>query len=460
MKTKNLFTLAALFSATFAFSEETAQSSLSQADVDEQNRLSDPETVVSAADQVEEWKEDALRQLKVGEGVTPDGKYVIFASANVSIPNTDPQFGDALANAFDVAMQNGQERILMDRFGRMVTEKVRETFRDTSTNAKEIPLEAPTPAGSADELTDKALRILDKSLSLSEAKLDKELEEYGVPKAEYEAAPVEKKKTLLKNAMLKHTLKTASGDIAGVFPVQTTIKMDQKGNAKVGVILMMSPKSVQVANDIRLQRKSLISGKGRDLKETFVPKSPNQWMGQLGTRLAYDQDGRPAIVSYGIGAYVPDGDDDYINEELKEEARKQAMDNADAQIAEVVAGRMSAQSSSLQGEMVEKFVTREMKLDSSTFEKTSKEIVKQSQSFAKLQAKMDMRGLVTLGSKFVKLPSGQEVCYVVRAWTYAGFDAVKTMNCSASGKGGSVSEKKTGVSAEMDGFLVNDVDDF
>ena len=136
------------------------------------------------------------------------------------------------------------------------------------------------------------------------------------------------------------------------------------------------------------------------------------------------------------------------------------MDNADAQIAEVVAGRMSAQSSSLQGEMVEKFVTREMKLDSSTFEKTSKEIVKQSQSFAKLQAKMDMRGLVTLGSKFVKLPSGQEVCYVVRAWTYAGFDAVKTMNCSASGKGGSVSEKKTGVSAEMDGFLVNDVDDF
>ena len=86
MKTKNLFTLAALFSATFAFSEEAAQSSLSQADVDEQNRLSDPEAVVSASDQVEEWKEDALRQLKGGEGVTPDGKYVIFASANVSIP--------------------------------------------------------------------------------------------------------------------------------------------------------------------------------------------------------------------------------------------------------------------------------------------------------------------------------------------------------------------------------------
>ncbi|MGN0844005.1 MAG: DUF6844 domain-containing protein [Kiritimatiellia bacterium] len=460
MKTKQYLAIAAVFSAAFVFSEEAAPANLSQADVDEQNNLSDPEAVISAADLVEDWKEEAFRQLKVEEGVTPDGKYVVFASAPVALPNTDPQFGDSLASAFDVAMLEGQQRMLMDRFGRLLTEKTRETFRDSSTNAKEIPLETPTPAGSADALTDKALRILDKSLSLSEAKLDKELEEYGVPKAEYQAAPVEKKKTLVKNAMIKSTLKTASGEIAGLFPVQTTVKMDKKGNAKVGVILIMSPKSVQVANDIRLQRKSLISGKGAELNAKFVPKSPKQWMGQLGTRLAYDRDGRPAIISYGIGAYVPDGDDDYVNSELKEEARKQAMDNADAQIAEVVAGRMSAQSSRLQGETVERFITREMTPDSSTFEKTAKEMVKQSQSFAKSQAKMDMKGLVTLGSKFVKLPSGQELCYVVRAWTYAGFDAVNAFNRPSTGNRGSVQEKKAGVSADMDGFLVNDIDDF
>ena len=460
MKTKFVITFAAVLATAFAFAEDPAPANLSQADVDEQNRLSDPEAVVSASDLVEDWKEAALRQLKVEEGVTPDGKYVIFGSANVALPNTDPQFGDALASAFDVAMLEAQQRMLMDRFGRIVTEKTRETFRDNSTNAKEIPLDAPTPAGDSSDVADKALRVLDKSLSLSEAKLDKALEEYGVPRAEYQTAPIEKKKTLFKNAMLKETLKTASGEIAGVFPVQTTVKMDKKGNAKIGVILIMSPKSVQVAKDISLQRKSLVSGKGADLHEKFVPKTPERWVGQLGTRLAYDADGRPAIISYGMGSYVPDGDDDYINDELKEEARKQAMDNADAQIAEVVAGRMSAQSSRLQGESVEKSVTREMTLDSSTFEKTAKEVIKQSQSFAKSQAKMEMKGLTTLGSKFVKLPSGQQMCYVIRAWTYTGLDAVKSLDRAMSSPGGVDPAKRAGVAGELDGFLVNDVDDF
>ena len=460
MKTKNLFTLAALFSATFAFSEEAAQSSLSQADVDEQNWLSDPEAVDSASNSVEKWKKEALGQLKVEEGITPDGKYVIFAFAGVALPNTDPQFGDALASAFDVAMLNGQQQMLMARFGRLLTDKTFEMFQDTSTNAKEIPHEIPAPAGSADGLTDKALRVLDKSLSLSEAKLDKALEEYGVPKAEYETAPIEKKKTLFKSALVENILKTAFGEIAGVFPVQTTVKMDQKGSATVGVILIMSPKSVQVANDIRLQRKSLIAGKGANLREKFIPKSLNQWVGQLGTRLAYDQDGRPAIISYGIGSYVPDSDNNYINAELKKAARNQAMDNADAQIAEVIAGRISAQTSLLQGNMVEDFVTREMKLDSSTFKKSSTEVLEQSQSFAKSQARMDMKGLVTLGSKYVRLPSGQELCFVVRAWTYAGLDAVNSMNRPVAKNRGAVPEKGSGTSAEMDGFLVNDIDDF
>lgn len=462
MKTKNAITVVAVLSAAFVFSEDPApaQENISQSDVEEQNRLSDPEAVRSASEMVEDWKQEVLSQLGVAEGVTPDGKYVVFASANVAVKDTDPQYGDALASAFDVAMLEAQQRMLMDRFGRIVTEKTRETFRDQSTNAKEIPVESPAPAAGEDGTAEKALRVLDKSLSLSEAKLDKALEEYGVPREEYQTAPVEKKKTLFKNAMLKETLKTASGEIAGVFPVQTTVKKDKKGNSKIGVVLVMSPKSVQVATDIRLQRKSLISGKGADLHTKMVPKTPDKWIGQLGTRLVYDQDGSPAIVSYGMGAYVPDGDDDYINDELKEEARKQAMDNADAQIAEVVAGRMSAQSSRLQGENVEKTVSREMKLDSSTFEKTAKEIIKQSSSFAKSQAKMEMKGLTTLGSKFVKLPSGQEMCYVIRVWTYKGLDAVTGLNRAAANPGAVEREKGSGVAGEHDGFLVNDMDDF
>lgn len=446
--------------ATLTFAQEAnpAASAISQSDVEEQNNMSDPEAVKSSTDMVEEWRDEALAQLHVEEGVTPDGKYVVFASANVALKDTDPQFGDALASAFDSAMLEAQQKMLMDRFGRIATEKVRETFRDQSTNAKEILVELPT---TGDGTFDTVQRVIDKTLTLSEAKLDKELAEYGVPREECATAPIEKKKTLFKNALMKETIKTASGEIAGLFPVQTTVKKDAKGNTKVGVILIMSPKSVQVATDIRLQRRSLVTGRGADLKAKMTPKSNDKWIGQLGTRLVYDPEGRPAIVSYGMGAYVPDGDDDYINDELKEEARKQAMDNADTQIAEVVAGRMSAQSAREQGEAVEKFVTREMKPDSSTFEKTVKEVVKQSSSFAKSQAKMEMKGLTTIGSKFVKLPSGQTMCYVIRCWSYSGFDAANSLNgVKPSPTSAAQPKQGGGKPADQDGFLVNDVDDF
>ena len=71
MKTKFVITFAAVLATAFAFAEDPAPANLSQADVDEQNRLSDPEAVVSASDLVEDWKEAALRQLKVEEGVMP-----------------------------------------------------------------------------------------------------------------------------------------------------------------------------------------------------------------------------------------------------------------------------------------------------------------------------------------------------------------------------------------------------
>ena len=448
-------TFAVATSLLFAQDAATAQTAISQADVEEQNNLSDPEAVVSATEMVEEWKEAALAQLKVDEGITSDGKYVVFAAANVALKDTDPQYGDALASAFDWAMNEAQSKMLMDRFGRIATQKVQEAFRDQSTNAREIPVELPT---SGDSTFDKAARVIDKTLSLSEAKLDKALEEYGVSREEYASVPVEKKKTLFKNALLKETIKSAAGEIGGLFPVQTTVKKDAKGNTKVGVILIMSPKSTQIAMDIRLQRRSLVKGKGANLKAKMTPKSNEKWIGQLGTRLVYDQDGTPAIVSYGMGAFVPDGDEDYINDELKEEARKQAMDNADAQIAEVVAGRMSTQSSRMQGESVEKLATREMKFDAPTYEKTVKEIVKQSRSFAKSQAKMEMKGLTTLGSKFIKLPSGQTMCYVIRCWSYTGLDAANGLN--GIKPPASSSESQHGSASDNDGFQVNDIEDF
>ena len=443
-----------------AIAQDAQEGAVSQAEVTEQNRLSEPTVVVSATDLIEEWRKKALEQLNLKEGVTSDGKYIVFASANVSVKDTDPHYGAALVNAFDTAMLDAQQEILMVRFGREVVSQIRETFRDQSTDNREIPLDSPSAPGK--NMGEKALRILDKTLRVTEAKLDKALDKYGVPRDEYVTLPPEKKKILFKNALLKETLKNASGEIAGIFPVQTTVRKDAKGNTKVGMIVIMSHKSVQVATDIRLQRHSLIRGKGIDLHERMIPQNAEQWIGQLGTRLVYALDGTPVIVSYGMGSFVPDGDDDYINEELRKEASKQAIDNADSQIATVVAGYMSAEEQRMQGENIERAVTRQMTVNASTIEKITKNIIHQSKSFAKAKASISLKGISTLSSpKFIKLPSGQQMCCVIRYWSYAGLDAANNLNRPPKPRPqGNGNVKGTGKAYKADGFKVNDIDDF
>ena len=55
------------------------------------------------------------------------------------------------------------------------------------------------------------------------------------------------------------------------------------------------------------------------------------------------------------------------------------------------------------------------------------------------------------------------MCYVIRYWTFTGFDAVNNLNRAASNPRVSApvgSEKGTGTSREADGFMVNEIDDF
>lgn len=461
MNSKRFFTALVVlinFFVVAAFAQE-AQVAVEQKDVDEQNKLSAPVEDVGSSDMIDEWKDRVMQELGISELGKNDGKFFSFGYGSVSLKDTDPQYGDALVNAFDIAMMEAQQEMLMARFGRNLVEKARQIYRDNSTNAKDIPLELNESNSALSG--NKAIRILSKALSVAEGKLDQELQELGVDESEYKALPVEKKKTIFMNAFIKNNIKRASGEIAGLFPIQTAIKKDKGGNACVGVFCVLSDKTVQVAKDISLQRNSLIKGRGMDIGKTMVPTKPEDWIGQIGTRLVYDQDGTPAIVSYGFGSFKPDGDDDYINNELRKDAKSDAVDNADAQIAEVVNGKMSAETSKQQGETIEKSVSRQMVIDSATLESTVKTIIKTTQSQAKSAASMDLKGITTLATKTIKLPTGQTMCFAVRVWKYSTLNAINQLNRPRGASAGAYgSDKGSGQAGSYEGFKVNDLDDF
>ncbi len=423
---KSSFALLAAFAvATISAVAEEPSATEKPNEAEEQVALSDPNVIESSIDSVNEWEESVRKAFNLTDWGEHDGKIFAFASQTTAFPATDPQFGNALSAAFELAMLQIQEEVTMIRFGRQTIDKAREFYHNDSSMAHDIPVDAPVPAEAT--YSDKAFAILDKSLDVAGARLDKELRELGVEPKTIENATPKQKKILFKEAFTKEIAKNAAGDIAGIFPIQSTVVIDKDGNATVGVVAVFSPKTVQIARDVAAQRRSLVTGKGRALSG-MVPKTMGEKLGNLGTRLVYDENGEPAIVSYAVAAYIPDGDDAFINASRKTEARKKAIDLADAQIAESVSGQMSVRNARETGQSVEKFVEREMKADSLSTERLVKEMVETVHQYSKSRAQMKMQGISTLISTFFKIPSGQQFYAVARVWKFSTLKAVDAIN--------------------------------
>ncbi len=431
------------------------ENSISQNDINELNSMSDPKSVQTASDNMDDWFDSVLDQFNIETIGENNGKFVVKASQSVSLKPTDPQYGDALVNAFDKAMMRLQEEYLMIRCGNEIVKKSRLSNSDRSTHAKEIPL----PPVDNPEYLGKVLKIFEKNLDVTEKKLDQQLIELGVDPNELSRLPQTKKKDIFRDKFIKETIRSASGSIAGLFPIQTNVIIDSAGRTVVGVVAIASHKTIQIAKDITLQRKSLIQGEGRDIK-SLLPQTNEEYIGTLGVRLAYDQDGIPAIISYGIASYRPDTGDDYINDELKAEAKDAAVSSADAQIAEIINGRMNAKNERKSGEEIRKYVEREMRPDSDTVEKTIKNIIKMTNKNAKTSAQAKLQGISTIKTWRHTTKTGQKFVGAVRVWKYSTLRAVNSFNNPSATKKQSANKKQQFQTYQKSSKPVNTMNDF
>lgn len=418
---KSLFLAGLLLGSVNLFAEENINSN----DIEQQNKMSDPKTIkmIDASDDIEDWAQSVLDNFGIDSFGETNGKFIIFAQQSVSLKPSDPQFGDALINAFDKAMMNLQEKYIMIRFGSATTEKLKTFFSDSSTNAKNIELPKQDPL-----FFNKVMMLIDKNLDLASKKLDKELIDLGANPETLKSMPETVKKDFFKDKFIKNTIKKASGSIAGLIPLQTKLVIDKSGKAVIGLVGIASDKTIQIAKDISLQRKSNIIGKGKEIKR-LLPETPAEFVATMGTRLTYDLDGSPAIISYGLGSYVANSGDDYINDELKEEAKQSAIANADAQIAELINGSMNAKSERKRGEEINKYIERENIPNSDTVEKTVKNMINITNRYSKSAASAKLQGISTIKTWRYTLPDSKiKMVGAVRVWKYSTLQAVKNFN--------------------------------
>ncbi|WP_331775035.1 DUF6844 domain-containing protein [Sulfurospirillum sp. 1612] len=430
-------------------------SSVTKQDVQELNKLSDPKSVQSASDTIDDWAHSAIKKFGINEFGEHNGKFFFFASQSVSLMPSDPQFGDALVNAYDKALMKLQNEYIMARSGKVIIHKIKELHQDNSTNANDIELPAPSTKG----FLGKVLKIFDKTLDVTNKKLDSELIKLGTSPQELAQMTPSMKKNTYKDEFLKNIIHTASEQIAGLFPIQTSLAKDANGQYVVGIIAVASQKTIQIAKDISLQRSTLIKGKGKKV-EDLLPAEPKDYISTFGVRLSYDLDGTPMIISYGVGSYTPNSGDSYINDQLKSEAKDNAISNADGQIAEIVNGYMNAQESRKNGEEIKKYVQRKMKPNSDTIEKTIKNIVKITNNRAKSHASMSLKGISTVKTWRYTTDKGVKFVGAVRVWKYESLSAVNNFNNEKYKSAKSKTKKPTYKKSLSVSKPVNDVNDF
>lgn len=425
-----------------------ASAEISQADIEEQNALSDSSTKDITPKSLNDFFDEFAEEHNIAYGEDNTGKVFFSGRATVALPATDPSFAKALNLAFDNAMLNMQAEFVRNAFGRQSTELKQKLFSDDSTNAREfekLPAEG------------KFTQLLDKITTLTGAKLDSALQELGV---DTQGLTEERKKVLFADSLVQKISTSAFGNMQGLVPVQTSMTQVSADNYEVGVIAVMSSKTRQVANDMRQKRNSLITGKGRAIKD-ILPTSNEGYISEHGIRMVYNEAGAPVIISYGQWSYQPDSDA-YMNNRKKEVASDQATARADSAVSAFINSSIQFKRSSESSAEIERSITETVNgSDTSLSEKTAKEIIDITNKEMTSHSEMNLRGLRTVKRWDAKDANGVDYVGVVRMYSYANVENTNQMVAPVSSQTSKAqATPKASQSVTRKSRVVNDMDDF
>ncbi|XMD93814.1 hypothetical protein UPTC5044_0173 [Campylobacter lari] len=404
---KKRFAIGSLLVASFLYAQATPQVEITQEDIKIQNEMSDASTKDVTLKSLDDFFEEFADNFGIKYGITKDGKTFYTGRSVVALSDSDPQFAQALQNVYQKAMLNLQSDFIKDAFGRIAISKIQNYEADNSANAKEFE---ELPKGSV------VGQIFDKLAQLSGAKLDKALKDLGI---NVEGLTEERKKTLLKEEFLNKTITSAVGSMSGLIPVQTIVTQ-RRGQYDIGVIAVVSKKTRQLAKDMSLERKSNITGKGKNISE-YLPKEEKGFLNEYGIRLVYDEKGSPVILSYGNWGYIADANNAKKTNILEDRAKDTAATMADAAIVEFINTNLSLKDEKTTGESYEEIIKQSLNINDNTTQEQIQDftnIIEKINTKVKANSSGKIKGIRTLKKWSYKSENGIEHMGVVRFYSY------------------------------------------
>ena len=171
-------------------------------------------------------------------------------------------------------------------------------------------------------------RIVLKTAVLAEQTLDQKLAETGMSEDEIRklTTPVQKR-TALAESISRKTLTEAVGSAAGLVPFKTFEGWDDEENSAIGVVAVYSERMRHIANQVA--RGAAIRPDPDRASESITDQiatfADDELPNEFGVRVKWDEQGYPAIVSFGQWGWSPAG----LSKRKRAQRRKFAMKQAE-----------------------------------------------------------------------------------------------------------------------------------
>lgn len=268
---------------------------------------------------IEEWYEGPT-----GRGFQERGDLnVVHGTARAALNTNNRRWPKARALAFQDAFIQAMGEYVKSVRQRVSVKLARDYFAEDVPETELRYQEGEAPHSYVE-------RVVRKTAALSEHILDQKLAESGMDRDEFQSLTPTQKRTTLSERISRDVLTEAVGSAAGLVPVKSFESVDTEGNSAVGVVAVYSEAMRQIANQIskgevirpdphraRSSIESQIFDYGKD-------ELPNEF----GVRIQWDEQGYPAIVSFGQWGWSPSNLSKRKRSQRRKFAKEQAGDDA------------------------------------------------------------------------------------------------------------------------------------
>ena len=365
---------------------------------------------------IEEWMDGPGQALKQRDDLN-----VVQGTSLVVLRTDDERWAKARSLAFQNAYIQAMGKYVASIRQRTSVELIRNYFAEDIPESELRYQEGDAPGSYVE-------RVVRKGAALLEHELDRKLAESGMSGDEIRrlTTPVQKR-TALAESIKRRTLTEAFGSAAGLVPIKTFEEVDDEGNSAIGVVAVYSENMRRIADrvskgkPIRPDPERARGSLGKLIASYRKDELPNEF----GVRIKWDEQGYPAIVSFGQWGWSPSNLNKRKRALRRKFAMKQAANDARSNLVTFIrAATRFTEESNVGADMEEAF---NLPRGGVPEEVEDSEITDKLVETARIKAEVALTGYRQERSWSARHPllEGQEIVGMVAWWSPAEEDATR-----------------------------------